>query len=545
MPAIIVAAVLALAPILAVAGEDAEGPGTGRENQPPVLVFNIPLQSFPENNICNKGYHLVNLSKYFSDDGGVENLTFTVVHATDPSHICATVDGNFLSFSTPTKDWYGQERFRVRATDAGGLWAESNDFTVRVTPVTEELHIHELPVLYVYDNEERYFDITPFLHSDYDAPEVVVITTNSSFVRVNGRVLFILVPRHENNDDNLTIQITAIGLMNQAQAELHLVVYTFVWAHPVRYVAFFCKIEIPEDGFHFEYLRELGPLNPDVFWNITEVLPDTPPIFKATLTNEINNETNLRITPGLHRYGAGKLSIVATVPKGLRFVVQFNISIVAGDVDHRLIRINDTIVSEHENVSFRLIKEDPWDDLVFWTNSTFFNITPEGWVNFTPDQKEVGFWHIFYSVSIDGFHTARREFNLTVLNLNEPPENATILKPKDQARFTVGKRIDFECNASDVDGDQLKYEWRSSGVVFGMGKRFSTSNLKVGRYAFYVNVSDEQFSIKSPPVTILVMPKTEPGVVGPDYTFIFTIIIAVCIIAACLGVALYVSYRPR
>jgi hypothetical protein len=502
-PAIMMVAVLALAPCLAAAAADnSEGPAKGRENQPPVLTVNIPLQNFPEDNQGNKGYHLVNLSKYFNDDHDWENLTYSVVFATDPTHICATVDGQFLSFTTPTPDWYGQEKFRVRATDSEGVYAESNNFTVRVTPVSDLLHIHPLPVLEVVEGWESFFDITPYLDSDYDRPEDVTISTNVSFVRVEGRILFITVPWDMVVD---TFQIIANGSMNQARTDLKLVVWRSDetrWALD-RTVHFYFDIFMTEDRVYLENLSQWQPLNPEVYWNITDVRAGTPPMFEVTLINS----STMRISPGLHLYGrGGEISAMATVPNGLKFNYHFSVTVFAAPAFDRLTRINDTIVFEHQHVSFRLIKENRWEDLEFWTNSSIFNITRDGWVNFTPDQKDVGRWHIYYCVSLWGQYPDQLEFNLTVLNVNDPPENATILKPQDGKRLRSGERIEFEGNATDADGDFLNYTWYSDGIPFASGKSFRLYEMPPGRHRIFVKVSDGEYSIPSQTIGMTVEP---------------------------------------
>jgi hypothetical protein len=106
-------------------------------NTPPVLKAEIPLCMFPEDNEGDKGHHLLNLSEYFDDDGGAEKLEYSVVHESNSSHVKATVDGCFLSFSAQQENWNGEETIRARATDGMGLHADSNNFTVRVTAVND------------------------------------------------------------------------------------------------------------------------------------------------------------------------------------------------------------------------------------------------------------------------------------------------------------------------------------------------------------------------------------------------------------------------
>src|SRR5512137_862252 len=167
-------------------------------NTPPVLVINIPLQNFPEDNLNNKGYRLINLSKYFKDDLFNDRLSYSIVYETDPSHILGTVEGNFLSFTTPTKDWYGQERFAVRATDPLGLWVNSNNFTVRVTPVDDPPVVSPVPDVTVVAGEELSYDLSPYI-SDVDTPHAVLnLRTDSPYATPAGLAMRLLFPRMDS-----------------------------------------------------------------------------------------------------------------------------------------------------------------------------------------------------------------------------------------------------------------------------------------------------------------------------------------------------------
>jgi hypothetical protein len=491
-----VAALMALVPCWALA-DGPEGDSAGRENQPPVLQASIPLQNIPDSNVSHYGHHLVNLSKYFSDDQDSGNLTFSVVYASDPTHIFATVDGEFLSF-TAMADWYGQERFRVRATDSGGLWAESNNFTVRVTHVICPPDFGPLPDVWVFEGEERFFDLLPYILDVDSKLNQTCVRTNSSFVRADGTTLYVNVLSDEPFID---VRITVNHTIDECSGNLRIWIipnHEHLDGNPYAIV-------LTEDQFLCCSLGDFGPLNPDAVWTVDSVNAGDPPFFTAKV---IDNDT-LRLDAALHRYGTGwSISTTASVPGGQKYHYLFTVSIRAIGIEHRLTPVNDTTVSEHQNVSFRLIKEDPWDDLRFRTNTTLFNITPQGWVNFTPDQKEVGRWHIYYTVS--GYDTVAREFNLTVLNVNEPPENATIEWPLDKTKFLAGRPILCTANATDPDGDTLFYWWYDEwGIVLGMGKQFNLTRLNVGIHDLFVEVSDGEYSIRSAPVTVVIAAKQE------------------------------------
>ena len=166
-----------------------------RFNTPPVLWFTIPLLHFPEDTTAHR---LCNLSRMFKDDLFDNELNYTIIHETDPRHILAMVDGHFLTFTTPTKDWYGQERFAVRATDPLGLWANSNNFTVRVTPVDDPPSVSPVPDVTVVAGEEQSYDLSPYI-SDVDTPhDVLDLRTDSPYATPAGLAMRLLFPRTDS-----------------------------------------------------------------------------------------------------------------------------------------------------------------------------------------------------------------------------------------------------------------------------------------------------------------------------------------------------------
>ena len=111
-------------------------------NLVPVLIDDIPNLHFPED---NDAIRLIDLEDFFWDDWDDGNLAFEVTYEEDARFIHAIVDGRYLSFTTPTENWYGSERFRVRATDRGGLWAPGNLFCITVDPVNDPPALAPIP----------------------------------------------------------------------------------------------------------------------------------------------------------------------------------------------------------------------------------------------------------------------------------------------------------------------------------------------------------------------------------------------------------------
>jgi len=100
-------------------------------NQPPVLA--VPFQNYYIQE-DSTNYGLVNISGHFTDEGP---LTYTISYEEEASKVHGVINGTKMDVFTPTKDWFGTRRFRIRATDNESLWVESNTFNVTVLPVND------------------------------------------------------------------------------------------------------------------------------------------------------------------------------------------------------------------------------------------------------------------------------------------------------------------------------------------------------------------------------------------------------------------------
>jgi hypothetical protein len=242
----------------------------------------------------------------------------------------------------------------------------------------------------------------------------------------------------------------------------------------------------------------------NLVWNLSGVQPGEPPAFEASL-QENGTVLALRST-GV--FGVGYFTLTASHHGEAVHSDIVSVLIVPVELDPYVPAVVDLTVKEHGNISIRLAGGYPGGGLTFWTNSTFLNITADGWMNFTPDQDEVGRWRIAYRVSVKDAPSeyVRGEFNLTVVNVNEPPEFVAILKPALKARTVEGRALDYEANATDPDGDALEYTWFEDGRAFARGKAPGRLELPAGTHTVRVRVSDGEFNTTSAPVEITVEP---------------------------------------
>ena len=102
------------------------------QNRPP--SFNGTLSDYTVTvNLTRTAY--ANLWSYFVDPDYNETFSFSVVrvNASDPgwANVTVNVSLGYFVFSS-SNGWMGDLSFRVRATDSGGAWAESNNVTLTV-----------------------------------------------------------------------------------------------------------------------------------------------------------------------------------------------------------------------------------------------------------------------------------------------------------------------------------------------------------------------------------------------------------------------------
>jgi hypothetical protein len=100
-------------------------------NQPPVLA--VPFQNYYIKE-DSTNYGLVNISGHFTDEGP---LTYTISYEEEASKVHGVINGTKMDVFTPTKDWFGTRRFRIRATDNESLWVDSNTFNITIMPVDD------------------------------------------------------------------------------------------------------------------------------------------------------------------------------------------------------------------------------------------------------------------------------------------------------------------------------------------------------------------------------------------------------------------------
>ncbi len=164
------------------------------------------------------------------------------------------------------------------------------------------------------------------------------------------------------------------------------------------------------------------------------------------------------------------------------------------------------------------------DDELVWSMSTNASWLRWGTSNNTlyglPDNGDVGTYNVSINVS-DGSEIDSRKFNITVHNVNDPPEQARILLPVNESELHLDETVLFEGRCSDPDelhGDVLNYSWSSniSGVL-GYGESLSMDDLPRGVHRITFSVSDMAGCTVNASIVIIVK---EPVMIETPTTFL-------------------------
>lgn len=452
---------------------------------------------------------LLDLWDHFVDDKGAAPLKFTIVYQQDQSKVVARMnaDGHRVDFSTGTRYWFGAEKFRVRATDERGQWAESNNFTVNVRfvdhpPVLEQvggLHaVQGAPFEYTFTatDPDMAFNQNESLNFSIDTS---LLSINSS----SGRAWF----TPQNKDVGVhNISVTVMDRFG-AKASMNVTLAVENINDPPRLVH-----SVPDNQFGVRedarFVFKFNATDPDLELGLDQLNFST----SSDLFN-ISADGLVDFTPDDKDVGVHKFRITVTDKGGLKDSANFTMNVVGVDEPPVILPIENITVEEDTNVRFHVnaTDEDTGDVLIFTVDSPLAQIDRAGWVTFRADDKDVGVLVITITVRDRANLTARASFTVTVLPVEEPPANVAIKSLQNGTKFKQGAEIVLDGTATDEDGDELGYSWYSDGNVIGQGQNISVKNLRPGTHAIVLKVSDGNITVSSPPVQIEVTPKAQPS----------------------------------
>ena len=472
-------------------------------NFPPETNGTIPPLQMDEDTNATA---LLDLWDWFRDDAGVAALSFSLVSKGDISKLDAAInpDGHHVDFQTRTADWYGTLRFRVRASDIEDLHADI-DFNVTVLPVNDPPKLKGAGTLVAYQGVlfEYAFSATD-VDSTTDPEETLSFSANSTLLGLDA----------ETGSASFTPGNANVGthLFNVTVTDHYGAKDTRNFTLRVENVNDRPSIDPVEDQTALEdqpFVLQIMASDPDTAIGMDELsFEDNSPLFS------IARNGTIAFTPANKDVGEHPVSVSVTDLGGLKAFANFTITVVNTNDQPRLLALTDQTVEEDKNLSARAVAsdEDTGDVLTFTTDDPLVKINATGWLTFKPRQQEVGTRRVNVTVTDTAGASATASFNITVLNVNDPPREVRIMAPANNTSFKQGTEIGFSGNATDDDGDALDFTWYSGSEVIGTGASFSTKGLKPGIHFVTLKATDGSGQVASAPIQITVVKKAvSPG----------------------------------
>ena len=495
---------------------------------PPVLNQTIlDIQINENTNATDK----LDLWDHFSDDNGLANLTFSVSYQQNKTRVEADLaaDHHHVSFNTTTPYWFGTEKFHVMATDKKGQSVESNTFSVIVKfvdnpPVLEKvasLHGKEgLAFLHVFNatDPDLAFDTTETLTYSItsDLTDLNITTNKIWFTPSNSDVgnhhLNVSVSDNYGKSDKMAIPFIIENTNNPPKLD---------------------PISDQTVMEHSNFTMNITATDPDLSLGLDHLTFTT----NSTLV-KLTAAGVLTFSPQEKDVGDHYITVIVTDAAGLQGSATFKIIVLDVNDPPIVQPVANMTLNEGAKVNFRINATDPdAKDMVakFVDDTTLFDITNAGWINFTPMHNDVGVHYINVTVSDKEGLGTRIAFKITVLAAYHVPLNVTIISPVAGAKFKPKQAIAFQGSAKSAWGNPLNYTWYVDGKVIGYGPQFSSTTIKTGKHVVKLTVAEGPATADSSEVSFTVSAKPKGLIPGPD---------SVLMTAALLGAAL-VLWKKR
>ena len=462
-------------------------------NHAPSVASAVTNLTFAEDTVGT-----LELGTIFADPDAGDQLAFSAWNNTS---LALKVDSGGHVLLTPPKDWSGQENLSFCATDRKGASSRAV-VHVTVTPVNDApLLLRALPGI-IMDEDTVNSSLNLSEHfGDADIPYGDRLNLTFSG---NGSVAAAIAP-----DGIITLgpfgnwsglqNITIIST-DAAGAAACATLSVAVLNTPDRPVATCATHEFstPED-------RPVTILMAPRFWDADIPYGDLlefsvdglPPEYSVDLDERTGV---LNITPPADLNGRVDMTFVATDRAGLNATEPVRLTVTpVNDPPVLLARLpaaDRRTLPENTSADFTVAAADI--DSRELNTTWFLDGSAAGLggnFTFSPDFFSAGN-HSLLAVISDGEFNISAGWNLTVTNVDRPPQGARILTPANGTRVAYRAAVNFTCEATDADGDTLVFRWKDTdGTVIGVGNAFTTKALRTGRHTITLEVLDGNMTV--------------------------------------------------
>jgi len=461
-------------------------------NKAPVPLAIPSTFHFPEDTTAKD---LINMTKYFADDQDKNtDLTYAVVNESAPTHIHATVSAHgLMTFTTPTKDWFGNETFTVSAKDTDGLTTTSQAVNVRVDPVPDAPVLKPVGalnftrdkpgtiVLQATDPDTLWGGTDPLSYS-------AVFETGTSFFNLNSKSGMAAFTPTEDNVGDFTVTFTVTdshGLTDSETVQIKVanVNYPPVWVPNGK--------QVIDEGKPYELQLKANDVDKADKDNLAYTVSFTDGGTMFTM----GTDGKIGFTPAKAMVGTHHVRFTVTDTAGHKvnqdvvFEVRNvnSLPVIKAIADQKVNR--NTPFSQKVEVTdedMGIVQES----LTYSVESSIVKIDEEtGWINFTPTTSQVGKYVVKVTVTDLAGATATRSFNLEVVLNNSLPE-AKILVAGNKTSVKEGSSVTLTAQASDKDNDPMTYKWTENGKELGTEQELTMAKIKAGKHTVTLTVSD-------------------------------------------------------
>ena len=515
------------------------------KNGPPNMLRNIPPISFSENTNLT---HAVDLNNYFTDDLYPNDLSYSVSYEQDPTKVHATMDGSWLDLYTMQDQWYGKKEFKVRATDKGGIWADSNNFTVTVTPVNDPPYFKDVPQITVTEDQPLTFDMTPYVGDPDTPPSQLNLVLQSAYATVDGLNMMFNYPRGIGTDR-----------INVSLTDGQWTVWTWITVQVISVNDKPVTLPIPDltTNENTNLTLELTPFGMDEEDSPSELKWRAENVPTDLFIVEIDEHNVMTVVPDRNAYGEGKLLLVVTDTGGLESLANLTVKVLHVNQAPVLAGVPDIKVSV--NVPYKLdVKayvsdvDNDLTELRVTTNSLYAAVSGFVITFQYPNDESLESEIVRITVS-DGKAAGHQDIHVT---LSFPPEFTGAIPPV-SVEATRDINVDLTRYANDREDGPTGLKWSVShldktliqvSVDSNASMRVKSVGDKTGTTEFVLTATDSDGNKVNATVQVTVTPKKSAfgGVGGGDLLlWALPVVLVAAIIGGSAGFYMVASRRKR
>jgi hypothetical protein len=459
------------------------------EGDPPFFIKPFPEVTMNEDEDRER---VIDLRRHFEDrftEG--ENLTYTVAWTSESQNVMPVIDGYWLGFQLPRKDFYGTEYYKIRCSD-GTLSVDSIQGTVVVNPVDDPPMVRPFGRVDMYEDEEYELNMTPHLE-DVDSPvNVLRVRAKSDNARVEGQLIYLYYDLGGDHQIELVISDYSNDVVYMLDVRVREVDDPPIFSELDR-VAVFEDVERTVDLAEYIYDEDdsLEELLIDIEdadryislngTNVTLFYNDTGGEFEYTiLVSDERTTVSQTLVVSVREVNDPPrvVSVAGMVP--VKDQVFWNMT--EGNTSDLPIVVED---EESKTFQYTLVSDMDGARMV---GASLRLETEEG---------EVGTYRLQISIS-DGGAATLVKVEVDVTNRNDPVQDVAITEPTNETRIELGTLITLKGYAFDPDfafNQRLNYTWSSDlDGTLGHGKNLKDVNLTKGDHVITLVVTDGEFS---------------------------------------------------